>query len=224
MNIEGLGESLIARLIADGLVANYADVYHLTAERLARMERMGKKSAANLVKQIEQSKSCELWRLIYGLGIRHVGERGAQALANAFGSIDAIVHTSADQLQGVPDIGPVVAAAVRGYFDEVQNQRLMSALAEAGLTMEGPVLAGGVSSAPGPLTGKTFVLTGTLESLSREDAAEAIQTRGGKVTGSVSKKTSYIVAGADPGSKLAKAETLGISVLDEAAFRLLLGL
>jgi DNA ligase (NAD+) len=221
MNIEGLGESLIARLIADGLVASYADVYHLTADRLAKVERMGRKSASNLVEQIERSKTRELWRLIYGLGIRHVGERGAQALANAFGSIDAIISASADQIQGVADIGPVVATAVRGYFDEPQNRRLMSALAETGVKMDGPIVASG---APGPLTGKTFVLTGTLEAISREEATEAIQARGGKVTGSVSKKTSFVVVGADPGGKLAKAETLGVQILDEAAFRALLGL
>jgi DNA ligase (NAD+) len=221
MNIEGLGESLVARLIAEGLVASYADVYRLTAERLAEVERMGKKSAANLVEEIARSKTRELWRLIYGLGIRHVGERGAQALAGAFGTMEAIIHASIDQLKAVPDIGPVVAAAVRGYFDEPQNRRLIQELADAGLKMDAPIVSG---EAPGALTGKTFVLTGTLNGLSREDAAEAVQSRGGKVTGSVSKKTDYVVAGADPGGKLAKAQTLGIRILDEAAFRALLGL
>lgn len=221
MNIEGLGESLIARLIAEGLVATYADVYSLTAGRLASVERMGRKSAANLVGQIEQSKQRDLWRLIFGLGIRHVGERGAQALASAFGSIDAIIHASIDQLQAVPDIGPVVAAAVRGYFDEPQNQRLVKDLAAAGLKMEGAIASG---ETPGPLAGKAFVLTGTLALLSREEAIEAIQARDGKVSASVSKKTSYVVAGADPGSKLARAQVLGVQVLDEAAFRRLLGL
>jgi len=221
MNIDGLGESLIERLIADGLVASYADVYHLTAERLSQVERMGKKSAANLVGQIERSKTRELWRLIYGLGIRHVGERGAQALASAFGSIDAIMAASRDQLQGVQDIGPVVAAAIRGYFDEPANRTLMAALADAGLKMEGPVTK---ADTPGSLTGKTFVLTGTLPSMSREKATEEIQARGGKVTGSVSKRTSYVVAGADAGSKLQKAESVGVPVLDEAGFRALLGL
>jgi len=221
MNIEGLGESLIARLIADRLVASYADVYRLTADRLAKVERMGKKSAANLIEQIERSKQRELWRLIYGLGIRHVGERGAQALASAFGSMDAVINASIDQLKAVSDIGPVVATAVRGYFDEPQNRRLIKALAAAGLKMDAPIVSG---EAPGPLAGKTFVVTGTLTALSREEATEAIQSRGGKVTGSVSKKTDYVVAGADPGSKLAKAQTLGVQILDEAAFRALLGL
>ena len=221
MNIEGLGESLIARLIADGLIASYADVYRLTAERLEQVERMGRKSAANLIAQIEGSKTRDFWRLVYGLGIRHVGERGAQALAGAFGTMDALVSATEDQLRAVPDIGPVVAAAVHDYFAQPSNRTLVSELKTLGLKMDAPVRSAG---APGPLSGKTFVLTGTLSTLSREDATEAIQSRGAKVTGSVSKKTDYVVAGADPGSKLAKAETLGISVLDETAFRNLLGL
>jgi DNA ligase (NAD+) len=221
MNIEGLGESRIAQLIAAGLVASYADVYRLTADTLEPIERMGKKSAANLVAQIERSKTRDFWRLIFGLGIRHVGERGAQALAGAFGTMDALLSASKEQLQAVPDIGPVVAAAVREYLDQPHNQALIKELAAAGLKMDAPMTA---ASVPGPLSGKTFVLTGTLPTMTREEATEAIQTLGGKVTGSVSKKTDHVVAGADPGSKLAKAETLGISVLDETAFRKLVGL
>jgi DNA ligase (NAD+) len=221
MNIEGLGESLIARLIADGLVASYADVYKLTQERLEQVERLGKKSAANLVGEIEGSKTRDFWRLIYGLGIRHVGERGAQALAGAFGSMDALLDASKDRLQAVPDIGPVVAAAVRDYLDQPQNRALIKQLEAAGLKMDAPLSSTG---APGPLSGKTFVLTGTLQAMTREAATEAILSRGGKVTGSVSKKTDYVVVGTDAGSKLAKAEALGISVLDEAAFRNLVGL
>jgi DNA ligase (NAD+) len=221
MNIEGLGESRIALLIADGLVSSYADIYRLTHERLENIERMGKKSAANLVEQIERSKTREFWRLIFGLGIRHVGERGAQALAGAFGTMDALLAASKEQLQAVSDIGPVVAAAVREYLDQPHNRALIEELAAAGLKMDAPITA---ASAPGPLSGKTFVLTGTLPTMSREAATEAIQSLGGKVTGSVSKKTDHVVAGADPGSKLTKAEALGISVLDEAAFRKLVGL
>ena len=221
MNIEGLGESLIARLIADGLIASYADVYRLTPERLEQVERMGKKSAANLIAQIEGSKTRDFWRLVYGLGIRHVGERGAQALAGAFGTMDALVEATEDRLRAVPDIGPVVAAAVHNYFAQPSNKTLVAELKALGLKMDAPVRSTG---APGPLSGKTFVLTGTLTTMSREEATEAIQARGAKVTGSVSKKTDYVVAGADPGSKLAKAETLGISVLDETTFRNLLGL
>jgi len=220
MNIEGLGESLIARLIADGLVTSYADVYRLTHERLEQVERMGKKSAANLVEQIERSKTRDFWRLIYGLGLRHVGERGAQALASAFGTMEALLTASKEQLQAVPDIGPIVAAAVHDYFAQPSNQNLIAELKALGLKMDAPVTSAG----PGPLSGKTFVLTGTLSTLSREEATDAIQSRGGKVTGSVSKKTDYVVVGADPGSKLAKAEALGISVLDEAAFRKLVGI
>lgn len=220
MNIEGLGESRIALLIADGLVASYADVYRLTTDRLENVERMGKKSAANLVEQIERSKAREFWRLIYGLGIRHVGERGAQALASAFGTMDALIAASKEQVQAVPDIGPVVAAAVREYLDQPQNRALIKELAAAGLRMDAPMAA----SAPGPLSGKTFVLTGTLPTMSREEATEVIQSLGGKVTGSVSRKTDHVIAGVDPGSKLAKAQALGVSVLDEAAFRTLVGL
>ncbi|HET9468986.1 MAG TPA: NAD-dependent DNA ligase LigA [Vicinamibacterales bacterium] len=221
MNIEGLGESRIAQLIAEGLLSSYADVYKLTQERLETIERMGEKSAANLVAQIERSKTRDFWRLIYGLGIRHVGERGAQALAGAFGSMDALMAATKEQLQAVPDIGPVVAAAVREYLDQPQNRALIKELAAAGLKMDAPITA---ASAPGPLSGKTFVLTGTLATLSREEATEKIQSLGGKVTGSVSKKTDHVVAGADPGSKLTKAESLGVSVLDEDAFRKLVGL
>ena len=221
MNIEGLGESRIAQLIAAGLVTSYADVYRLTPERLEPIERMGKKSAANLIEQIERSKTRDFWRLIFGLGIRHVGERGAQALASAFGTMDALLAASTEQLQAVPDIGPVVAAAVREYLDQPQNRALIQELAKAGLKMNAPLTG---ATAPGPLSGKTFVLTGTLPTLSREAATEAIQALSGKVTGSVSKKTDHVVAGADPGTKLAKAQALGISVLDEESFRKLVGL
>ena len=221
MNIEGLGESRIAQLIAEGLVSSYADVYKLTQERLENIDRMAEKSAANLIAQIERSKTRDFWRLIYGLGIRHVGERGAQALAGAFGSMDALMAASKEQLQAVPDIGPVVAAAVREYLDQPQNRALIKELAAAGLKMDAPITA---ASAPGPLSGKTFVLTGTLATMSREEATEKIQSLGGKVTGSVSKKTDHVVAGADPGSKLTKAENLGVLVLDEDAFRKLVGL
>jgi DNA ligase (NAD+) len=222
MNIEGLGESLIARLIADGLIASYADVYRLTAERLERVERLGKKSAANLIAQIERSKTRDFWRLVYGLGIRHVGERGAQALAGAFGTMEALMAATEEQLRAVPDIGPVVAAAVHHYFTQPSNRRLIAELTQLGLKMDAPISASPATT--GPLSGRTFVLTGTLSTMSREQATEAIQALGGKVTGSVSKKTDHLVAGADPGSKLAKAENLGVSVLDEAAFRKLVGL
>jgi DNA ligase (NAD+) len=216
MNIEGLGESLADQLVGSGLVKDYSDLYRLTAGQLEALERMGKKSAAKLLAQIEASKSLDFWRLLYGIGIRHVGERGAQALASACGSIDVLLGASADALQAVPDIGPVVAHSVRAFLDEPRNRELIERLRGAGLTMtaelRGPVLQ------EQPFGGKTFVLTGTLSAMSRDGAAEAIEKLGGKVTSTVSRKTSYLVVGADPGTKLEKAKALGVETLDEEAF------
>ena len=214
-----MGESLVGQLIASGLVGSYADVYHLTASALEGLERMGKKSAAKLLTAIEKSKSNEVWRLLYGLGIRHVGERGAQVLADHFGSIEAIESAPRDELERVREIGPVLAEAVRTWFDEPRNRELVARLREAGLKTTGERKV--APAGPQPLAGKTFVITGTLEALSREDAEARIAALGGKVTGSVSKKTSYLIVGADPGSKLDKARALGVPELDEAA---LLGL
>jgi DNA ligase (NAD+) len=216
MNIEGLGESLITQLTATGLVASLADVYGLTADALQALERMGKKSAAKVIAEIEKSKRNEVWRLLYGLGIRHVGERGAQVLADHFGSIDAIRHASREELQQVREIGPVLAAAVRAWFDEPRNLELIDRLGAAGLTMSGPRKAAPVG--PQPLAGRTFVLTGALAALSRDEAARRIEALGGKVSGSVSKKTYAVVVGTDAGSKLEKAQALGVSILDEPAF------
>jgi DNA ligase (NAD+) len=226
MNIEGLGESLIDQLVAKGLVESYADLYGLTAEPLETLERMGKKSAGNLLAQIARSKANELWRLVFGLGIRHVGERAAEVLARHFGSIDAIATAPEDALRAVPDIGPVVAAAIREHFDEPRNLDVVRRLREAGVNMEGPIARPeDVESAPdGPLAGRTFVLTGTLRSMTREEASGHIKRLGGRIVASVSRKTSCVVAGADPGSKRARAEELGVSLLDEAAFRRLIGL
>jgi DNA ligase (NAD+) len=222
MNIEGLGESLIDQLVSIGLVKDYADLYGLTAPQLESLERMGKKSAAKLLSQIDKSRSNELPRLIFGLGIRHVGERAAQVLARALGSVDELMSASEEALQQVLEIGPVVAKAVHGYFAEPRNRRVIARLRSAGVNMIGPSIESSASPPgvlPGaPLAGQTFVITGTLASMSRDDAASHIERLGGKVTGSVSKKTSYVVVGADPGSKLAKAESLGIRTLDEAGF------
>lgn len=223
MNIEGLGESLIDQLVGKGLVKDYADLYGLSAPQLEDLERMGKKSAANLLAQIDRSRSNELSRLIFGLGIRHVGERAAQVLAGAVGSMDTLMTASPEALQQVPEIGPIVAAAVHGYFDEPRNRELIARLRQAGVNMTGPVTQA-ASLVAGPLAGQTLVLTGTLASMSRDEAAAHIERLGGKVAGSVSRKTAYVVAGADPGSKRVKAETLGIRVLDEPAFLRLIGI
>jgi DNA ligase (NAD+) len=217
MDIEGLGESLVDQLVSIGLVKDYADVYALTVDRVAALERMGKKSAANLVAQIDASRNRELSRLLHAIGIRHVGEGGAHALARAFRSMAALRAASLESLQVVPDIGPVVAQAVRRFLDEPANAALLDRLAAAGVRMEDePVSAPSVTDMP--LAGQTFVITGTLDAMSREDAADAIVRLGGKVTGSISRKTSGLVVGRDPGTKLEKARALGVRELDEATF------
>jgi DNA ligase (NAD+) len=218
MNIEGLGESLIAQVISAGLVHDYSEVYALTAEQLEQLERMGKKSAAKVTAQIVKSRANELWRLIYGLGIRHVGERASQVLARAFGSMDALCAATTEQLQGTPEIGPVLAESVRSWLDEPRNRQLIERLRAAGVNMEVPEEQRAGAEMPGPLTGRTYVITGTLTSMSREQATAALERLGAKVAGSVSKKTSGVVVGAEPGSKAEKARALGVPVLDEAAF------
>lgn len=217
MNIEGMGESLVGQLAESGLVKSLADVYHLTPEALEGLERMGKKSAAKVMGEIEKSKSNEVWRLLYGLGIRHVGERGAQVLADHFGSIAEIQSASLEALQQVREIGPVLAQAVRTWFDEPRNRELVERLQAAGLKMTGERKV--APAGPQPLAGKSYVITGTLASMSREDAQARLEALGAKVTGSVSKKTTALVAGAEPGaSKTEKARALGIETLDEDAF------
>jgi DNA ligase (NAD+) len=218
MNIEGLGESLIAQVISAGLVADYADVYALTADTLEQLERMGKKSAAKVLLQIDRSRTNELWRLIYGLGIRHVGERASQVLARAFGSMDTLCAATTEQLQETSEIGPVLAESVRSWLDEPRNRQLIDRLRAAGLTMEVPLEQRVAAETPGPLAGKTYVITGTLEAMSREAAAAALEGLGAKVTNSVSKKTTAVIVGAEPGSKAEKGRTLGIPLLDEASF------
>ncbi len=215
LNIEGLGEALVDQLVERGLVADVADLYALQEDRVAALERMGQKSARKLLDQIQRSRAAEFWRVLFGLGIRHVGERVAQSLAAGFGSMDALAAAPAETMQAVRDIGPVAAASVREYFDEPHNLALVGRLRSAGLQLE--------SSAPGAaaeqsLAGATFVLTGTLAAMTRDQAAAAIAARGGRVSASVSKKTTYVVAGAEAGSKLAKARDLGVTVIDEEAF------
>jgi DNA ligase (NAD+) len=218
MNIEGLGESVIDQLVTTELVHDVADLYHLTAAQIEALERMGQKSAAKLIAQIEHSKTSDLSRLLHGLGIRHVGERSAAALARTFGSMDALVAASRDDLERVPDIGPVVAGTVRAYLDEAGNRALIDRLRAAGVNLTAAQMEAGSQ----PLAGKTFVLTGTLSGMSREEATAAIEARGGSVSGSVSRKTSYVVAGSEPGRKLEKARELGVAILDEQAFRQLI--
>ena len=221
MNIEGLGESLVDQLVDRGLVRDVADLYSLTAEALEALDRMGARSAAKLVGQIAASTRNEFWRVIFGLGIRHVGELGAAALASAFGSAEALMAADLAAMQAVRDVGPVVAASVRAFLDQPRNAVLLDRLRAAGLRL---VADAPPTAVPQTLVGQTFVLTGTLAGLTRDQAETAVTARGGKVSGSVSRRTTYVVAGADPGTKLEKARTLGVAVLDEEAFgRLIMG-
>lgn len=217
MNIEGLGESLIDQIVTKGLVRDYADLYALDVEALAALERMGKKSATNVVAEIDRSRQSDLWRLLHGLGIRHVGEGGAQALARGLGSMARLRAASTAELEAVPDVGEVVASSIRAFLDEPHNQALIDRLDAAGVRMVDDAARGGELPAQ-TLVGQTFVITGTLDSMSREDAAGRIQARGGKVVGSVSRKTHWVVVGHDAGSKADKARELGVATLDESGF------
>jgi DNA ligase (NAD+) len=210
MDIEGLGEKLVDQLVDAGIVETPADIFKLDVQTLAGLERMGEKSAANLVHAIHRSRNTTLARFIFALGIRNVGESTARDLARAFGDIRALMDADPDRLQQVPDVGPVVAHSIAGFFREAHNREVVAKLLAAGIRWaDAPV------PAAGPLTGKVLVLTGTLPTLTRERATARIEAAGGKIAGSVSKKTSYVVAGADPGSKYDKARELGIPVLDE---------
>jgi DNA ligase (NAD+) len=184
--------------------------------------RFGEKNATKVMGQIERSRTNELWRLIYGLGIRHVGERGAEVLEEAFGSIDALIAASTEQLQSTREIGPVLAESVRSWFDEPRNRALIERLRAAGVRMAVPEAERAARTAPGPLTGRTYVITGTLDAMSRDQATGALERLGAKVAGSVSKKTTAVVVGTDAGSKADRARTLGVPMLDEAAFLALL--
>jgi DNA ligase (NAD+) len=211
MNIEGLGEALVDQLLSSGLVHDVADLYSLREEDLLQLERMGKKSAQNVLGEIEASKQLGLERVIFGLGIRMVGERTAELLAGHFGSMDALIEASEEELEEVDEVGPRIAASIRDFFSEEKNQRLLDRLRQAGLHMQGEKKVRGTR-----LSGLTFVLTGTLPSYTRDEAKKKIEAAGGTVTGSVSRKTSYVVAGVEAGSKLEKARALGVPVLDEA--------
>jgi DNA ligase (NAD+) len=234
MNIEGLGESLVDQLIAQGLVRDFGDLYHLSPEVLENLvvapkepkseravpRKLGK-VGRNVAAQIDRSRSNDLSRLLYALGVRHVGEKAAATVARYLRTMNAILEAPLEALQRVPDVGPVVAASIRTFADEERNRELVAKLAAAGVNMDSlqpPVEL----ETPGPLTGKTFVITGTLPGMTREEATATIERLGGKVSGSVSRKTTYLLAGEEAGSKLEKARSLGVPVIDEAEFKRLI--
>jgi DNA ligase (NAD+) len=219
VEIEGLGDKLVDQLVDSGVVRVLPDLYRLGLTALAGLERMAEKSAQNIVDALEKSKQTTLPRFLFGLGIRHVGEATAKALARHFGSLDAVMDASVEQLLQVADVGPVVAQSIRTFFDQPHNREVVEQLRACGVTWEEGEPAPVETL---PLAGKTFVLTGTLPTLSREDAKAMLEAAGAKVAGSVSKKTDYVVAGEDAGSKLDKAHALGVAVIDEAAMRQLL--
>ena len=226
MNIDGLGDALVNQLCDRGLVKNVADIYRLTKPQLMDLERMGNKSAENVLKEIANSKKLPLERVIYGLGIRFVGERTAQFLAEHFGFMDELIEAatlkdeaaSIASLEEVEEVGPRIADSIREFFEEPRNRKLVEDLRAAGLTFKGKKKERGTK-----LAGRTFVLTGTLANFSRDEAKKLIEDAGGRVSGSVSKKTDYVVAGADPGSKLDKARELGVKVIGERELEELLG-
>ena len=215
MDIEHLGFVTVAKLLEKGLIEDPADIYALDADALGQLPGFKEKSIANILEQIEASKDRPLWRLLVGLNIRHVGAHVAQVLARAFGSIDALAAASEDEIDAVPEIGPEIAASVRGWFDEAENQELIEKLRAAGVRLADER---DHEQTPRSLEGITLVLTGGLETISREEATERAQAAGARVASSVSKKTTFVVAGENPGSKLAKAEELGVEVIDEEAF------
>jgi DNA ligase (NAD+) len=218
MNIDGMGEAVVVQLMERGLVRSIADLYSLTSEKLLTLERIGQKTADSLIAEIERTKEAPLDRVLFGLGIRFVGERTAQLLADAFGSMDALLGATPEELERVQEVGPRVAAAVHEFFAEERNRKLIQRLRAAGLTFTAEK-----RKRSAKLEGLTFVLTGTLPTLAREDAKERIETAGGRVSGSVSKKTNYVVAGEEAGSKLDKARGLKVPVIGEGELLEMLG-
>ena len=212
MDIEGLGDKLVEQLVDGGLIRSLPDLYRLGVLKLAELDRMAVKSAENLVTALEQSKRTTLGRFLFGLGIRHVGEATAKDLARHLGSMDRIMDASVEELAQVPDVGPVVAASIHTFFAQPHNREVVEQLRACGIVWE----EGEAQVASGPLVGKTVVLTGTLPTLSRDQAKDLLEAAGAKVAGSVSKKTDFVVAGTDAGSKLTKAQELGINILDES--------
>jgi DNA ligase (NAD+) len=210
MDIDGLGEKYLEQLVALGLVQNVADLYRLTETDFMQFERMGEKLASNLLEAIASSRQRELSRFIYALGIRHVGERTAKTLAERFGSVDNLQQATVEELTSIRDVGPVVAASIKAFFECGANQQVMESLLKAGVQ---PIAE--VKTVGGLLVGKSFVFTGTLSRFGRDEAKKMVEQAGGNVVGSVSKKTGYLVAGAEAGSKLEKARELGVAVISE---------
>jgi DNA ligase (NAD+) len=216
MDIEGGGEVLVAQLVGRGLVLNVSDLYRLTLNEVASLERMGEKSARNFLDGIAASKSRDLWRLLFGLGILHVGAGVAKALGRSFAHLDDLLGASEERLTATEDVGAVIARSLIQWFGDSQNRQLIERLRKEGLNFQSSLHQ--PAAAAGPFAAKTFVLTGTLPSMSREEATARIEALGGKVSGSVSKNTDFLLAGDDAGSKLAKAQKLGVRILSEAEF------
>ncbi|WP_421955212.1 NAD-dependent DNA ligase LigA [Polaromonas sp.] len=219
VEVEGLGDKLVEQLVDANVIRTLPDLYKLGLTALASLERMAEKSANNLLEALEKSKQTTLPRFLFGLGIRHVGEATAKELARHFGKLDAIMDATEEQLLEVSDVGPIVAKSLRTFFDQPHNREVVEQLRACGVTWEEGEPA---ARAPQPFSGKTFVITGTLPTLSRDEAKERVEAAGGKVAGSVSKKTDYVVAGSEAGSKLVKAQELGVAIIDEAALLLML--
>jgi DNA ligase (NAD+) len=220
VEVEGLGDKLVEQMVDANIIRTLPDLYKLGLTALAGLERMADKSAQNLLQALEKSKTTTLPRFLFGLGIRHVGEATAKELARHFGKLDAVMDATEAQLLEVSDVGPIVAKSIRTFFDQPHNREVVEQLRACGVHWaEGEPAA----RAPQPLSGKTFVITGTLPTLSRDEAKDLVEAAGGKVAGSVSKKTDYVVAGAEAGSKLTKAQELGVTVIDESGLLTLLG-
>ena len=213
MDIEGLGEKLVATLLDQRMIAEFPDIYGLTRDELAGLERMGEKSADNLIAAIEASKSRPLAAVLSGLGVRHVGGETAELLARRYGSLPKLMDATEEELQSIPGVGPIVALAIAGHFSNVGNRQIVAALGEAGVVLESDEPAEGPG--PQPFQGMRFVVTGRLEGFTRTEAESFIKSRGGQVAGSVSKKTSYVVVGEEPGGKRDDAERLGVPVISE---------
>ena len=218
MDVDGLGDKLVNQLVDEGLVSEPADLFALSKERLASLERMGEKSAENLVEALEKAKRPPLARFIYALGVRHVGERVAEVLAGSFRDLEALSRADEEALTSTHEVGPKVAESVARFFSDARSKKMVENLLAAGVAPESPPEAAARDSGEGALSGLSFVLTGTLPGRSRSEAKAAIEALGGRVSASVSKSTSFLVAGERPGSKMKRAESLGVPVLDEGAF------